>query len=173
MWKFNNYENLIGGKSKKIGLVFSIGFLPQSWESHMTWRISDASKAVPGKRITGAETCPASTQIMLGYSSSPKSWISLAFSTHGFHTTASIQQKWVYRWTAELLVSSLTCIGEVVLLNPHLPVGHHIGDDVFLWRVLVHPVCVFVDSHHIPDLLVHGSIPGLFNRGKRWVGNMS
>ena len=30
-------------------------------------------------------------------------------------------------------VLSLTCIGEVVLLDPHLPVGHHISDDVFLW----------------------------------------
>ena len=55
---------------------------------HMTWRICVASKAVPGRRTTGAETWPDSTQIMLGYSSSPKSCISRAFSIHGFHTTA-------------------------------------------------------------------------------------
>lgn len=45
---------------------------------HMTCRIWLASKAVPGSRITGLETCPASTHTMLGYSSSPKSDISLA-----------------------------------------------------------------------------------------------
>jgi hypothetical protein len=58
-------------------------------------------------------------------------------------------------------VLSLTCIGEVVLLDPHLPVGHHISDDVFLWCVLVDSICVFIDGHYISDLLVHGTIPSL------------
>lgn len=48
-----------------------------------------ASKAVPGNSMTGLLTCPLSTHIMLGNSSSPKSGMSRAFSCQGFHTTVS------------------------------------------------------------------------------------
>lgn len=57
-----------------------------------TWRIWLASKAVPGKRITGVDTCPASTQSMFGYSSSPRSPISRAWSDHGFHITVEMEK---------------------------------------------------------------------------------
>lgn len=51
-----------------------------------------ASKVVPGLRIIGCVTCPDSTHIIFGYSSLPKSAMSLAFS-HGFQTTANKKRK--------------------------------------------------------------------------------
>ena len=73
----------------KIGNFSSCAMSISSWRwiFHMTCKISDASNAVLGSRITGLDTWPASTQTIFGYSSSPKSWISLAFSTQGFQTT--------------------------------------------------------------------------------------
>ena len=56
-------------------------------QSYMTCSIWLASKTVPGGSTMGEVTCPASTHTMLGNSSSPKSGISFAFSSHGFHTT--------------------------------------------------------------------------------------
>ena len=53
----------------------------------ITWRICEASNAVPGSSSTGDETWPASTHTMLGYSSSPKSGVSRALSSHGFQMT--------------------------------------------------------------------------------------
>lgn len=60
----------------------------------ITWRICEASKAVPGRSSTGDETWPASTQTMLGYSSSPKSGVSRALSSHGFQITRRKFQMW-------------------------------------------------------------------------------
>lgn len=56
---------------------------------YMTCSIWLASKAVPGRRITGLDTCPDSTHTIFGYSSSPKSDISFAWSIHGFQITVS------------------------------------------------------------------------------------
>ena len=57
--------------------------------THITCKIWLASKAVPGSNMTGLLTCPLSTHIMFGNSSSPKSGMSRAFSCQGFHTTVS------------------------------------------------------------------------------------
>lgn len=65
----------------------------------ITWRICEASKAVPGRRSTGDDTWPASTQTMLGYSSSPKSGVSRALSNHGFQTTGMTMKCFVsFNW---------------------------------------------------------------------------
>jgi hypothetical protein len=61
----------------------------QTQESWLTCNIWLASNAVPGNKMTGLDTWPDSTHTMFGNSSSPKSEISLAFSTHGFHTTGT------------------------------------------------------------------------------------
>lgn len=56
-------------------------------KQNLTCSIWLASKAVPGSSIMGVATRPASTQTMLGNSSSPKSGISFANSDQGFQIT--------------------------------------------------------------------------------------
>lgn len=51
-----------------------------------------AKNVCSGCSVTGVETWPASTQIILVYSSSPKSLICFAFSAHGFHTTECLKK---------------------------------------------------------------------------------
>jgi hypothetical protein len=65
------------------------GLSGQTQTSRLTCNIWLASNAVPGSKMTGLDTWPDSTHTMLGNSSSPKSEISFAFSTHGFHTTGT------------------------------------------------------------------------------------
>lgn len=57
--------------------------------------------------------------------------------------------------------SNLTGIGEVVLLQPHLPAGNDIRDDVFLWRVLVDSIRPFVDCHYVTTFLIDSTISSL------------
>ena len=45
-------------------------------------------------------------------------------------------------------------VGKVVLLDAHFPPRHHVGDDVFRWRVGVDPVCPLSDGYHVSALLV-------------------
>lgn len=46
-------------------------------------------------------------------------------------------------------------------MQPHLPAGHHVRDDVLLGRVLVDPVRPFVDCHHVATLLVDSTVSSL------------
>lgn len=54
-------------------------------------------------------------------------------------------------------------VGEVVLLDAHLPAGHHVCYDVLLRGVLVYPVRPFVDGDDVTALLVDSAIAGLVN----------
>lgn len=84
-WKMRSQ---IGSTSKWPANIEQLMHLQTFWRILMlTCNIWLASKAVPGRRTTGLETCPDSTQIIFGYSSSPKSGTSLLWSSHGFHTT--------------------------------------------------------------------------------------
>lgn len=47
-------------------------------------------------------------------------------------------------------------VREIVFLDAHLPAGHHIRDDVFLWSVLVYAVGPLIDCDDIPPLLADG-----------------
>lgn len=64
------------------------------WIIMLTWSIWLASNAVPGNKMTGLDTWPASTHNIFGYSSSPKSAISRARSDHGFQMTAEKYNWW-------------------------------------------------------------------------------
>ena len=44
-------------------------------------------------------------------------------------------------------------IREVVLLNPHLSTGNHIGDDVFRRCIGVDPVCPLANHDNVPAFL--------------------
>lgn len=55
-------------------------------------------------------------------------------------------------------------VGEVILLDPHLPPRHHVSDDVLLRCILVYPVRPFTYRHNIPPLLVHGAVSSLQNK---------
>lgn len=79
------------------------GLFGQTQTSWLTCNIWLASNAVPGSKMTGLETWPDSTHTMLGNSSSPKSEISFAFSTHGFHTTGTSKC-----YTVRLVIAELT-----------------------------------------------------------------
>lgn len=50
-----------------------------------------------GFRVIGVITMPASTHIMFGYSSSPKSLIVFDVTSHGFHTTRNKHYKYMGR----------------------------------------------------------------------------
>lgn len=72
---------------------------------------------------------------------------------------------WLYdSWTKQNK-TQLTCVHKVILLHPHLAAADHIGDDVLQWSVLVDAICPLIDGHHIPVLLVQGSLPGLGQSG--------
>ena len=57
-----------------------------------TLRTCDPWYVWPAARVYGSETYPASTQIIDGYSLSPKSAIPAALSAHGFHTTGKYKK---------------------------------------------------------------------------------
>lgn len=57
--------------------------------------------------------------------------------------------------------AELTCVGEVVLLQPHLTTRYHIRDNVFLIRVLVDAIGPLVDRHNLTPFLVNCTISRL------------
>lgn len=58
-------------------------------------------------------------------------------------------------------LSTLTRIGKIVLVQSHLPAGHHVGDHMLLRRVLIDPVCPLIDGHHLASLLIERILPRL------------
>lgn len=96
------------------------------FSTHITCKIWLASKAVPGNRITGLDTCPDSTHTIFGYSSSPKSDSSFACCIHGFHTTITTSKSIsmynniiLYYYSHNILYLYLgSCISEYAFSDP-------------------------------------------------------
>lgn len=59
----------------------------QNYSVKHTCKIIVPSYVLLGFNVIGVITMPASTHIMFGYSSSPKSLIVPDVTSHGFHTT--------------------------------------------------------------------------------------
>lgn len=53
-------------------------------------------------------------------------------------------------------------VGEIVLLDTHLPTRNYVGYDVLLRRILIDSVCPFVDRYNFPAFLINGTVVAYF-----------